>query len=260
MGRLIIIVTTVNNNGESAESSQTSATPQAPSATPVKIMNVSPGGGDTGISVNSAITATFSANMNSLTINSNSFILKQGDTIIPGTISYNSTTKTATFTPSSDLSNYQPTYGTTYDVTIKPTVKDMSGNHLDQEYRWSFTTATITAGGLTTLSLNTSASGTLSSDKDSKNFKVTVPAGKTLSIILDGNTKSGYDQNNLYVKFGSVPSTDVYDYKADSGGMPDQALSVPNTQAGDYYIMVYGAYWWGGGPNFFNISADYSPH
>ena len=56
---------------------------------------------------------------------------------VTGTVSYDSTTKTAKFTPSSPLN-----YSTTYVATITTSVKDTSGNALSSNYLWSFTTAT----------------------------------------------------------------------------------------------------------------------
>jgi hypothetical protein len=56
-----------------------------------------------------------------------------------GTISYNSTSFTATFTPTSNLAS-----GTTYTVTMTTGVKDVAGNALASNNVWTFTTGTTT--------------------------------------------------------------------------------------------------------------------
>ena len=90
------------------------------------------------MAINSAITATFSEEMQSSTINKNTFTVSNGKRNISGTVSYSD--KTATFTPSSTLSD-----STTYTVKITTGVTDLSGNALASDYTWSFTTVDTTA-------------------------------------------------------------------------------------------------------------------
>jgi hypothetical protein len=71
--------------------------------------------------------------MNPSTITTTSFILKQGATALPGTVTYSGTT--ATFTPTANLAA-----GTTYTATITTAAKDVAGNALANNYVWSFTT------------------------------------------------------------------------------------------------------------------------
>jgi len=66
------------------------------------------------------------------TINTSTFTLKQGTTLIPGTVAYSGTT--ATFTPASIL-----TAGTVYSATITNGAKDLAGNALATNTVWSFT-------------------------------------------------------------------------------------------------------------------------
>lgn len=82
------------------------------------------------------ISATFSTAMNAATINSNSFILKQGTTLIPGVVTYSGTT--ATFTPVAPFLE-----NTVYTATIVKTSKDLAGNAMIADYTWSFATGTI---------------------------------------------------------------------------------------------------------------------
>ena len=85
------------------------------------------------VAADKKITATFSEVMNLSTINSTTFMLKQGTTAVSGAVIYSGTT--ATFTPSSNLAS-----GTTYTATITTGAKDVAGNAMVNNYVWSFTT------------------------------------------------------------------------------------------------------------------------
>ncbi len=82
---------------------------------------------------NKTITVTFSEAMNALTIDSNTFMLKDGTNDIKGTILYNGTK--ATFTPFQSLAA-----ATVYTATITTGAKDMAGNAIAQNKVWTFTT------------------------------------------------------------------------------------------------------------------------
>jgi hypothetical protein len=81
---------------------------------------------------NKIIALTFSEAMDLSTINTSTFTLKQGTTVIPGTVAYSGTT--ATFTPANIL-----TAGTVYSATITNGAKDLAGNALATNTVWSFT-------------------------------------------------------------------------------------------------------------------------
>ncbi len=75
--------------------------------------------------------------MNSSTITASTFTLvAQGGTAVQGTISYASSTSTATFTPTQDLA-----YSTTYTATLTTGVASTAGPALASNYPWSFTTS-----------------------------------------------------------------------------------------------------------------------
>ncbi len=95
-----------------------------------------------GVFLNKRIEATFNAPMNPSSITTATFILKQGETAITGTVSY--ADSTAAFIPSSDLAS-----NTTYTATITTGAKDVPGNFLTKDFSWSFTTGTITAPNVT---------------------------------------------------------------------------------------------------------------
>jgi len=89
-----------------------------------------------GVAINSAITAIFSEAMNPLTIINAHFSLKQGDTPVPGTVSYSKVS--AIFIPTNKL-----TINTPYTATITTGAKDTAGNALSNDYTWSFSTGEV---------------------------------------------------------------------------------------------------------------------
>jgi len=103
--------------------------------TPPTVVSTSPEANETGVAVGTAVSATFSEVMDESTITASSFTLVvQTMTSISGTISYDSGTNTATFTPSVDLAE-----NITYTAALSTAITDAAGNPL-ATYWWSFTT------------------------------------------------------------------------------------------------------------------------
>ena len=86
-----------------------------------------------GVELNKIITATFSETMGSSTINTSSFTLKDGETIVDGDVSYTGTI--ATFTPTNIL-----TAGTVYTAMISTKAENIDGIPLAGNIVWDFTT------------------------------------------------------------------------------------------------------------------------
>lgn len=84
----------------------------------------------------SAVSAVFGEDMDSLSIGGSTLTLLAGSTAVTGTVSYDSASKTASFTPAANLA------GTTaYTATLTTGMKDAAGNAIAANYPWSFTTA-----------------------------------------------------------------------------------------------------------------------
>ena len=81
---------------------------------------------DTGVSVSSNLTATFSEDVRQGDIKSDNFtLIKAGDgSIVDGTLTYSAATKTATFEPTSNLS------ASTNYIWIIANVRDLAGNKM----------------------------------------------------------------------------------------------------------------------------------
>lgn len=108
----------------------------APDTTPPTVVSTNPTSGDTGVPVNSAITAIFSEEMDAATITTDTFIVSIGADTISGTVSYNDTI--ATFTPLVKLDS-----NTLCTATITTGAKDLAGNTMVSDYIWNFTTESL---------------------------------------------------------------------------------------------------------------------
>jgi hypothetical protein len=98
--------------------------------TPPTVTSTSPVADATDVAVDTVITATFSEAMDASTITTSNFTVAG----VSGSVSYDSGSYTATFTPSANLSS-----NTTYTATLSTAITDAAGNPL-AEYSWSFST------------------------------------------------------------------------------------------------------------------------
>ena len=105
-------------------------------ATQPTVTAVAPLNNATGVTINSAVTATFSEAMDPATITTTTFTLTQGTTAVPGTVTYSGVT--AVFTPTSNLA-----FNTTYTATITTGAEDLAGNALASNFGWTFTTGAL---------------------------------------------------------------------------------------------------------------------
>jgi Big-like domain-containing protein/fibronectin type III domain protein len=106
--------------------------------TPPTVLTTSPGNGASGISRSATATATFSEPMDPNTINTSTFNLRisASGALIPGTVTYNPTTRVAEFDPTDQLPNQiQVT------TTVTTGAKDLSGNALAANYTATWTTS-----------------------------------------------------------------------------------------------------------------------
>jgi Big-like domain-containing protein/fibronectin type III domain protein len=156
--------------------SSTFTTAAAPDTTAPTILSRTPANGATGVATTVAPTVTFSEPMDTTTINSTNIRLSVTSTsaAVAGTVSYNTATNTATFTPTSPLSN-----STGYTLTVTTGVKDVAGNALAAQSTSTFTTVADTTSPtvVTTSPLN-----------NATNVAATSPVTVTFSEDMDAAT------------------------------------------------------------------------
>ena len=100
------------------------------------VILTSPANGAINVVTNKVVTAKFNEKMNPATINSTTYLLKQGANLVSGAVTYNDST--ATFTPSNLLAA-----NTVYTATILRSVKDPDGNIMRKDTTWNFNTGGI---------------------------------------------------------------------------------------------------------------------
>jgi hypothetical protein len=158
---------------------------------------VVPASGATSVAVNSDITAAFSEAMNSTTITTTTFTLKQGTTAVAGLVTYSGTT--ATFNPAGDL-----TGNTVYTATITTGAQDLAGNAITTSKVWSFTTVATVA----VISFSTQVMPILQAkcatchSGSSPSGGITITNFTTVSAL----SNSQIDNSRMYPKMGVTPA------------------------------------------------------
>ncbi len=140
---------------------QTGSSPEGTSTLPLN--------NATSVPRNTEVTFTFSELMDPLTINASTFYVKQGTTLVPGTVTYSG--KTATFTPTNVLSA-----STAYTATITTGAKNTNGIPLTAKYAWNFTTSGSTSGRAA-VNLGTSANYVILAKTAINNISISAVTG-----------------------------------------------------------------------------------
>jgi hypothetical protein len=105
--------------------------------TPPTVVSTSPANSAVGVLVRSAITVTFSEPMNPATLNTASLIVKEVLTnlVVAGTVTYDTGSNTATFTPNPSYS-----FDVKHTITVTTAASDLAGNGLAASFSSTFTT------------------------------------------------------------------------------------------------------------------------
>lgn len=117
----------------------------------------------------------------------------------------------------------------TYSVSLTVTDNGGATNTKTQS-------VTVTApGGGNVLQNGVAVTGLSATTGNSVLYTMDVPAGATnLKFAISGGTGDA----DLYVKFGSAPTTSSYDCRPYLSGN-NETCTIPTAQAGTYYVMVY---------------------
>jgi len=114
------------------------------------VISTNPAGAESGVAISRTINVSFNEPMDPATITTANFrVTGPGATPVIGTVAFDATNNTATFTRINHLttpvdfhptpvSNLEP--GTTYTVTLTTGARDLAGNALAGNVAWSFTT------------------------------------------------------------------------------------------------------------------------
>jgi hypothetical protein len=181
-------------------SEQCHGAPGSQGTTPPTVTTISPGNGGEDVPIGTKVEASFSKAMDPSTISdtdgaSTTFTLTKPDgpadadtnpDLVPGTVSYSSTSNKATLSPSASLDS-----STTYTATVKGGangVKDAAGNPLSADEVWTFTTAPAAPSNLTA-----ARSGPLS--KQRIDLSWTDNSSYEAGFVIERSTTSNFTTN-----------------------------------------------------------------
>ncbi len=168
----------------------------------------------TAVDINVTLSAKFSSEMQSSSVNSLTFTLKQGTTSVAGTVKCDD--QNATFKPSSPLAA-----NTVYTATITTGVKDESGHSMDSNYSWSFTTA----GSGTTDTTPPTVSSSMPAN-NATGVAVSVKPSVTFSESMNASTIAA---STFTLKAGSTTVTGTVTYSGTTATFSPSSALAANT-------------------------------
>jgi hypothetical protein len=212
-------------------------TAPAPDLTAPTVVMTVPAAGAAGVLNNTPVTAVFSEDMRETSINAGSFTLVNNSlgTVVPGTVSYSATGRTAVFTPAVP-GMLAPS--SSFTATITTGAADLAGNTLATNFVWTFTTAalpdttrptivlTVPAAGATAVANNTAITATFSEDMNPASLSATsftlvnttlgTPVAGTVSyaatgrtVVFTPSTPSNLAANSAYTATITTAATDL---------------------------------------------------
>lgn len=176
-GRLTTVITDLAGNALAAPFDWSFSTVSVDNMPPT-VVSTSPGDLEVGVPVNAAVTATFSEAIQPATLTNATFSVTTGGAAVPGTLSYDPGSFTATFTPSMPLG-----VGATFRADVRTGITDLAGNALAAARVWTFTSelgdttppavvSTVPTAGSTGFSVGGMISATFSEDLDPSTVNV----------------------------------------------------------------------------------------
>jgi hypothetical protein len=218
----------------------TTVPPSAPTVT-----QTSPSAGAASVTPLSKVTATFSQSMDPATITSTTFTLANGTTAVPAAVAYDAATRTATLTPSAQLSP-----GVTYTARVGTGARSSRNVALTDPVTWTFTTSTcpcqLYSGtptpaytGLSTTN-GRGGAGPFTLELGMK-IQVTQPARLEAIRFLKDPAETGTHVGRVWSSNGTVLASVTFTGESASGWQ-QQALSTPlELVPGQTYVVSYGA-------------------
>jgi hypothetical protein len=184
------------------------------SANTPSVSTRSPASGATNVDPGTTVTATFGSGMDASTINSSNFELRtSGGTLVPASVTYDETSRTATLTPNSQLA-----LGASYTAKLLTGIRSDDATALPAAVSWSFSTATSIAPSVTSTSPANGAT----------NVGTGQPVSAVFSSSLDPTTVTG-SSFTLSSSGGAVAGTVSYDDASKTAKLTPAAALAANT-------------------------------
>jgi len=173
------------------------------------VLSVAPTANQTNVPTDTTVRATFSQPMQASSISTSTFTLRSAAGPVAGTVTYNATTRTATFTPTQLLA--ASTLYTARLVGGAGGVKSGAGVPLAQDFTWSFTTGTGGGGGNLppTVQITSPATGTTVRGVVAVTATASDPDGTVsrVEFLLDGTVRATDTTAPYQWSFDTVPLT-----------------------------------------------------
>ena len=173
------------------------------------VIGTEPMNNATNVSLSKIVTTTFDMPMNALTLSPTTFTLKQGGTLLAGTVTYNGTT--ASFSPTNLL-----TPNTLYTAAISTAAKNLSGIGLATTYTWNFTTGTLNSPIVISTNPNNNSSG------------VAVNTSPTASFNMAMNPTT-INTNSFKLKQGTTNIAGAVSFSGTTASFNPTVDLIPNT-------------------------------
>ena len=205
------------------------------------VISTDPANLATGVPLDKIITATFNEPMDPSTITPESFSLQAGAkglaAGLSGALTYDGNSSTMSFVPVSKL-----TVNTTYTATIMATVKDLTGNALQEDYVWTFSTgatlapiviSTDPANNATGVVLNKIVTATFNQPMDpltltATTFTIKQGATPVAGIVSYTGTTASFKPTS------ALTSNTIY-----TGTITTGAKNVPGTPLATDYVWTF---------------------
>jgi hypothetical protein len=206
---------------------------EIPGVCPIVVSTI-PTTGALNVPLNQVISITFNDEMDPATITAASILLSDGAPVL-GTISYSGLT--ATFVPTEPLDD-----NTTYTGRVKTTVKNLTGNFLQEDYVWTFSTgsellpiviSTVPINNATNIGLNTPISATFNQAMNPVNMNTT-----TFTLYQGSNQINGaVSYNGLTASF--VPDANLAQNTLYTATITTGATSMLGTALATNYVWNF---------------------
>ncbi len=222
-----------DSSGQTITPVSWSFTTAAPDTTPPKVTAQTPASGATLVSPGTAVAATFSKPVQSGTI---VFTLKDSSgNSVGATFAYNSSTNTATLTPSSPLA-----FAATYTATVSG-AQDLAGNAMSP-VSWSFTTAAKISNATIWASTATPAVAA-ANDSAAQNLGVKFTsdtAGYITGVrFYKGAGNTGTHVGSLWTSGGALLASATFTGETATGWQQVNFSTPVAIQAGTTYVVSY---------------------
>ncbi len=210
---------------------------QPSDTSPPTVQSTSPANGATGVHIDAVAAATFNEALDPASIAGNARLESASGAVLPAGIAYDAATRSVRITPQA------PAFGATYTAVVvggANGIRDLAGNRLAADVRWTFTIETCPCtifggtGSPTTTSANDSAGVELG---------VKLRVDRTGSItgvrFYKGSGNTGTHTGSLWSSSGSLLARAVFTNEGATGWQSVSFATPVAVSAGTTYIASY---------------------